>query len=102
MDKMQNSLNHCIQENMTPYWRNHQSLKGKLHLTDKLRSILSCDYFVCLAGSLIKYFLLRLVLDELSDSLAKSIVEKERDQGGERREGTVDSVQQSGQTNLGL
>ena len=36
MDKMQNSLNYCIQENMTPYWRNHQSLKGKLHFADKL------------------------------------------------------------------
>lgn len=29
MDKMQSSLNMCIQDNITPYWRNHQSLKGK-------------------------------------------------------------------------
>ncbi len=28
MDKMNSSLNKCIQENITPYWRNHQSLKG--------------------------------------------------------------------------
>jgi len=28
MDKMTGSLNRCVQENMTPYWRNHQSLKG--------------------------------------------------------------------------
>ena len=28
MDKMQGSLNMCIQDNITPYWRDHQSLKG--------------------------------------------------------------------------
>lgn len=29
MDKMQQSLNQCIQDKIRPYWRNHNSLKGK-------------------------------------------------------------------------
>ena len=28
MDKMQSALNQNIQDNIAPYWRNHQSLKG--------------------------------------------------------------------------
>jgi hypothetical protein len=31
MDKMQERLNKNIQQNIFPYWRNHQSLKGKLN-----------------------------------------------------------------------
>lgn len=29
MDKMKASLNDCVARNIAPYWRNHQSLKGK-------------------------------------------------------------------------
>ena len=30
MDKMDEALNKCIDKNIFPHWRNHQSLKGKL------------------------------------------------------------------------
>jgi hypothetical protein len=29
MDKMQQSLNQCVQDKVKPYWRDHNSLKGK-------------------------------------------------------------------------
>jgi len=29
MDKMDEALNKCIDKNIFPHWRNHQSLKGK-------------------------------------------------------------------------
>ena len=29
MDGMQQALNEDVQENIMPYWRNHNSLKGK-------------------------------------------------------------------------
>ena len=72
MDKMQNSLNYCIQENMTPYWRNHQSLKGKLHFADKLHFRGErAPIQICLPCSFHVSF--RVVLNELSDGAAKSI-----------------------------
>ena len=42
MDKMTGSLNRCVQENMTPYWRNHQSLKGKQKLLVTVNNNSSC------------------------------------------------------------
>jgi hypothetical protein len=30
MDKMDEALNKNIEKNIFPYWRNHQSLKGKV------------------------------------------------------------------------
>ena len=32
MDKMGEALNKNIEKNIFPYWRNHQSLKGILHI----------------------------------------------------------------------
>ena len=60
MDKMNQSLNQCITDNIDPYWRDHQSLKGKYthSITDNSS---------------------RLVFNELPQSLVESITQKKRD-----------------------
>ena len=72
LDGMQESLNKNIQENIFPYWRNHNSLKGNVSFS---RS--------CNKSSLS----IRLVLDELScyryESFAQEAsIDKSTEAGG--------------------
>lgn len=69
MDVMSASLNQNMIDNIKPYWRDHQSNKGKFFIT------------VC------KYSLFRLVVDELPNGDAEPSFEEKRDK--ERKGGTI-------------
>ena len=50
LDSMQESLNKDVQENIFPYWRNHNSLKGNaslLKMTEKFRLVWNELSFYC-------------------------------------------------------
>ena len=69
MDVMSASLNKNMTDNIKPYWRDHQSVKGKVFITVWYS----------------KFSLYRLVIDELPHCDVKSSFEAKRNKEGERR-----------------
>ena len=63
LDSMQESLNKDVQENIFPYWRNHNSLKGNaslLKMTEKFRLVWNelsfhCDQSIAQETSISEY-----------------------------------------------
>ena len=44
MDKMKKNLNQCTAKHITPYWRNHPSMKGNVPISNESKGWCSMNY----------------------------------------------------------